>query len=38
VHEFALPGDRRSFDSFEVWYGKERLNQRPEVRLYGASW
>jgi hypothetical protein len=31
-----LPGDRRSIDSVELWYSKEHLDTRPEVRLYAT--
>ena len=30
-----LPGERRVIESVEFWYGKERWDRRPEVRLYG---
>ena len=30
-----LPGERRLIQSVELWYGKERWDRRPEVRLYG---
>jgi len=35
-HKFDLPGGRRAIDSVELWYGKERWENRPEVRLYAA--
>lgn len=40
THEFELPGDRRTIDSFELWYSKERLNECPDVvgeRKQGTS-
>ena len=36
THELDLPGDRRAINSVELWYSKEHLNERPEVRLYAA--
>ncbi len=34
--KFDLPGKHRAIDSVELWYGKERWENRPEVRLYAA--
>ena len=36
THELDLPGDRRAIDSVELWYSKDHVNERPEVRLYAA--
>lgn len=36
THEVELPGDHRTLDSVEIWYAKEKFDQRPEVRLYAA--
>lgn len=30
-----LPGERRVLESLELWYGKERWEHRPRVKLYG---
>ena len=35
-NELDLPGEHRTIDSVELWYGKERWENRPEVRLYAA--
>lgn len=35
-HEVDLPGEHRTIDSVEMWYAKEKWDQRPEVRLYAA--
>jgi hypothetical protein len=34
--ELDLPGERRTIDSVELWYGKEYADTRPEVSLYGT--
>ena len=31
-----LPGERRTIESVELWYSKEHLDTRPEVRLYAT--
>lgn len=36
TREIDLPGDHRTISSVEIWYAKEKWNQRPEVRLYAA--
>ena len=36
TRELDLPGERRTIDSVELRYGKENLDTRPEVSLYGA--
>lgn len=36
THELDLPGDHRAIDSVELWYSKDHVNERPEVRLYAA--
>jgi hypothetical protein len=35
-HEVDLPGEHRAIDSVELWYAKEKWENRPEVRLYAA--
>jgi hypothetical protein len=30
-----LPGERRVIESVEFWYGKDRWDRRPEVKLFG---
>ena len=34
--ELPRAGDRRTIDSVELWYSKENLSTRPEVRLYAT--
>jgi len=36
THEIDLPGEHRTIDSVELWYGKDKWDTRPEVRLYAA--
>ena len=36
THEIDLPGEHRTIDSIELWYGKDKWDTRPEVRLYAA--
>ena len=36
TRELNLPGERRTIDSVELCYSKEKLDTRPEVALYGA--
>ena len=33
---WELPGERRVIESVELWYSKENLATRPEVRLYAT--
>jgi len=36
THELDLPGDRRALNSVELWYSKEHVDERAEIRLYAA--